>query len=90
VNAVIRPVITTIASTKPGSNKISNDRAALNSTNTHNKETSLLWWCQTTIRIQIFSNLAKEQSPLEEVTFSDGLFFLQGCFFLAGGSKQVR
>jgi hypothetical protein len=49
----------------------------------------------TTIRIQIFSNLAKEQSPLEEVTFSNGLCFFArllflGGWFLAVGSEQVR
>jgi hypothetical protein len=37
------------------------DRPALNSTNAPNTEKSLLWWCQTTIHIQIFSNLANEQ-----------------------------
>jgi hypothetical protein len=65
--------ITTMASTKPGY-----DRAALDSMNAPNTEKSLMWWCQTTIRIQIFSNLAKEQSPLEEVTFPTGCVFLQG------------
>jgi hypothetical protein len=79
-----------MASTKPGY-----DRAALDSMSAPNTEKSLLWWCQTTIRIQIFSNLAKEQSPLEEVTFSNGLCFFArllflGGWFLAGGSEQVR
>jgi hypothetical protein len=38
------------------------DRAGLNPTNTPNTEKSLLCWCQTTIYIQIFSNLAKKKS----------------------------
>jgi hypothetical protein len=76
-------------------------RAGLNSTNAPNTEKSLLCWCQTTTHIQIFSNLAKKQSRLEEVTFSDRLCFfvrllfldsvlLQGCFFLEGGSELIR
>jgi hypothetical protein len=56
----------------------------LNSTNAPNTEKSLLWWCQTTIHIQIFSNLAKEQSPLEEVTFSNWLCFFARLLFLGG------
>jgi hypothetical protein len=82
--------ITTMASTKPGCG-----HAALDSMNAPNKEKSLLWCYQTTICIQIFSNLAKEQSPLEEVTFSNGLCFFArllflGGWFLAGGTEQVR
>jgi hypothetical protein len=82
--------IATMASTKPGYG-----RAALDSMNAPNTEKSLLWCYQTTIRIQIFSNLAKEQSPLEEVTFSNGLCFFArllflGGLFLAVGSEQVR
>jgi hypothetical protein len=75
--------ITMMASTKPG-NPEAHDRAALNSTKALNTEKSLLWWCQLTIHIQIFINLANRQSQLEEVTFSGRLCFFASLLFLGG------
>jgi hypothetical protein len=72
-----------MASTKPG-NPEAQDRTALNSTNALNTEKSLLWWCQSTIWIKVFSNLAKKQNQLEEVTFSGWLCFFAWLLFLGG------
>jgi hypothetical protein len=75
-----------MASTKPG-NLEAHDRAALNSIRTHREVTSVVAPLDNS-----HSNLqqpCKNRAEWKKSLFPVGFVFLQGFFFLAGGSEQV-